>query len=190
MFLKNRNAADDNASPPYQLLLPYEDETVENTIDFYSVGYHRIYINAVVTSVVIATDKAMLKGAQRKMFCCALFVRSLRRVWLSGEQGGGKCCQYPMLPISIFNSKPATRNLYSNSQLELFPLATFNRSTAPHASKRRRIESLRLDNHPCPSADEFVELFRVPVRETETTVRLRSSYAFRERGAVYSIARD
>ena len=34
MFLKNRNAADDNASPPYKLLLPYEDEIVENTTSF------------------------------------------------------------------------------------------------------------------------------------------------------------
>ena len=49
-------------SPTSQLLLPCEDETVENTIDFYSVGYHRIYINAVVTSVKIATDKALLKS--------------------------------------------------------------------------------------------------------------------------------
>ena len=43
------------------LLLPCEDETVENTVDFHSVGYHRIFINAVVTSVKIATDKAALK---------------------------------------------------------------------------------------------------------------------------------
>ena len=98
-----------------------------------------------------------------------------------------QCCQFQ---FSIFNSKPATRNSHSNSQLELFPLATFNRSAAPHASKRRRMEALRLDNHPCPRPDEFVELFRVPVRETETTVRLRSSYAFREWGTMYSIARD
>jgi hypothetical protein len=45
-----------------QLLLPCEDETVENTIDFHSVSYHRIYIKAVVTSVKIATDKAALKN--------------------------------------------------------------------------------------------------------------------------------
>ena len=48
-------------SPTSQLLLPCEDETVENTIDFQSVSYHRIYINAVVTSVKIAADNAALK---------------------------------------------------------------------------------------------------------------------------------
>ena len=32
MFLKNRNAADDNSSPPYQLLLPYEDEVREGNL--------------------------------------------------------------------------------------------------------------------------------------------------------------
>ena len=47
-------------SPMSQLLLPCEDETVENTIDFHSVSYHRILQNAVVTSVKIATDKAVL----------------------------------------------------------------------------------------------------------------------------------
>ena len=98
-----------------------------------------------------------------------------------------QCCQFQ---FSIFNSKPATRNSYSNSQLELFPLATFNRSAAPHASKRRRMEALRLDNHPCPSADEFVELFGVPVGETETPVGFGAPYAFRERGSMYSIAGD
>ena len=124
------------------------------------------------------------------MFCCAPFVLSLRRVWVDGEQGGGKCCQYPMLPISIFNSKPATRNLYSNSQLELFPLATFNRNTAPHASKRCYIESLRLDDYPCSSPYKFVELFGVPVGETETPVGFGASYAFGKWGAMYSVAGD
>ena len=42
-------------------LLPRDDKTVENTIDFHSVGYHRIHINAVVTSVKIATGKVVLK---------------------------------------------------------------------------------------------------------------------------------
>ena len=32
MFLKNRNAADDNSSPPYQLLLPCEDEVREGNL--------------------------------------------------------------------------------------------------------------------------------------------------------------
>ena len=67
------------------ILLPCEDEIVENTTSFHSVGCHRIYINAVVTSVVIATGKAMLKGAQRMMFCCAPFVLFLRRIWSDGE---------------------------------------------------------------------------------------------------------
>ena len=48
-------------SPPYQLLLPREDETVESTIDFHSVGYHRIMKNAVVTLVKIEADKVVLK---------------------------------------------------------------------------------------------------------------------------------
>jgi hypothetical protein len=42
-------------------LLPYDDGTVENTIDFQSVGYHRILQNAVVTSIKIATGEATLK---------------------------------------------------------------------------------------------------------------------------------
>ena len=37
----------------------YEDEIVENTIDFHSVSCHRNFINAVVTSVKIATGKAV-----------------------------------------------------------------------------------------------------------------------------------
>jgi hypothetical protein len=41
--------------------LPCEDEIIENTIDFHSVSYHRILQNAVVNSVKIATDNAMLK---------------------------------------------------------------------------------------------------------------------------------
>jgi hypothetical protein len=41
--------------------LPSEDEGVENTVDFHSVGYHRIYINAVVTLVKIAAGKVVLK---------------------------------------------------------------------------------------------------------------------------------
>ena len=41
------------------LLLPCDDETVENTIGFYSVSYHRIFKNAVVTLVEIATGKAV-----------------------------------------------------------------------------------------------------------------------------------
>ena len=41
------------------ILLPCEDEIVENTTSFHSVSYHRIMQNAVVTSVVIATGKAM-----------------------------------------------------------------------------------------------------------------------------------
>jgi hypothetical protein len=53
--------------------------------------------NAVVTSVVIATGKAMLKGAQWKMFCCAPFVLFLRRVWVDGAQG-----RWGMLPITLF----------------------------------------------------------------------------------------
>jgi hypothetical protein len=44
-------------SPTRQLLLPREDETV----DFYSAGYHRIFKNAMVTSVAIAIGKAVLK---------------------------------------------------------------------------------------------------------------------------------
>ena len=32
-------------------------------------------------------DRPMQKGAQRRMFCCAPFVRSLRRVWWDGAQG-------------------------------------------------------------------------------------------------------
>ena len=47
-------------TPMRQLLLPCEDETVENTVDCYSAGYHRISQNAVVTSVKIAIDKAVL----------------------------------------------------------------------------------------------------------------------------------
>ena len=43
------------------VLLSCEDEIVENTTSFHSVSYHRILQNAVVTSVVIATDKAMHK---------------------------------------------------------------------------------------------------------------------------------
>ena len=43
------------------ILLPCEDEIVENTTSFHSVSYHRILQNAVVTSVVIATGKAMHK---------------------------------------------------------------------------------------------------------------------------------
>jgi hypothetical protein len=42
-------------------LLPSEDETVEHTMDYHSVSYHRILQNAVVNSVKIATDNAMLK---------------------------------------------------------------------------------------------------------------------------------
>lgn len=48
-------------TPMRQLLLPYEDEIIENTVDFYFAGYHRIFKNAMVTSVAIATDKAVLK---------------------------------------------------------------------------------------------------------------------------------
>ena len=43
------------------VLHSHEDETVENTVVFYYVSYHRILQNAVVTSVVIATGKAMHK---------------------------------------------------------------------------------------------------------------------------------
>ena len=43
------------------ILLPREDEIVENITSFHSVSYHRILQNAVVTSVVIATGKAMHK---------------------------------------------------------------------------------------------------------------------------------
>ena len=49
-------------SPPYQLLLPREDETVENSIDFHSASYHRILRNAVVNLVKIAIDKDLLKS--------------------------------------------------------------------------------------------------------------------------------
>ena len=44
-----------------QLLLSREDETVENTVDFHSVSYHRILQNAVVTSVKIETGKTVSK---------------------------------------------------------------------------------------------------------------------------------
>ena len=47
-----------------QLLLPCEDEIVKNTIDFHSVGYHRILQNAVVTSVKIATGKILSKSVR------------------------------------------------------------------------------------------------------------------------------
>ena len=43
------------------LLLPCENETVENTVDFHSAGYHRILRNAVVTFMEIVIDKAQLK---------------------------------------------------------------------------------------------------------------------------------
>ena len=69
------------------ILLPCEDEIVENTTSFHSVSYHRILQNAVVTSVVIATGKAMHKKVRSgRMFCCAPFVRSLRRIWVDGAQ--------------------------------------------------------------------------------------------------------
>jgi hypothetical protein len=42
------------ALSPTSQLLPREDETVENTIDFHSVSYHRIYINAVVSGSVVS----------------------------------------------------------------------------------------------------------------------------------------
>ena len=74
-----------SASLIVPILLSCEDEIVENTTSFHSVSYHRILQNAVVTSVVIATGKAMLKGAQWKMFCCAPFVLFLRRIWSDGE---------------------------------------------------------------------------------------------------------
>ena len=50
------------------LLLSCEDETVENTIDFHSVRYHRIYINAVVINAKFdgahsPIDQVMLKVA-------------------------------------------------------------------------------------------------------------------------------
>ena len=41
------------------LLLSRDDEIVKNFVDFHSVGYHRILQNAVVTSVKIATSKAV-----------------------------------------------------------------------------------------------------------------------------------
>ena len=129
--------------------------------------------------------KSNANGAQRRMFCCAPFVLFLRRVWAG--VANIQCCQFQ---FPIFNSKPAIRNSYSNSQLELFPLATFNRSTAPHASKRRRMEALRLDDHARSGADEFVELFGVPVGEAEAAVRFCASYAFGKRGAMYSVAGD
>lgn len=44
-----------------QLLLPCEDEIIENTVDSYSAGYHHIYINAVVSLVKNPTGKAVLK---------------------------------------------------------------------------------------------------------------------------------
>ena len=82
------------------ILLPREDEIVENTTSFHSVSYHRILQNAVVTSVVIATGKAMHKKVRRGgcfaahhlFFSCAGF-------GLMVSRGGGR-----MLPISIVAS--------------------------------------------------------------------------------------
>ena len=48
---------------------------------------------------------------------------------------------------------------------------------------------LRLDDYTCPDTDEFVELFGVPIRETETSVRFGSSYAFGKRRSMYSVTR-
>ena len=70
------------------ILLPCEDEIVENTTSFHSVSYHRILQNAVVTSVVIATGKAMHKkvrsgrcsAAHLLFFSCAGFGWMVRRV--------------------------------------------------------------------------------------------------------------
>ena len=49
---------------------------------------------------------------------------------------------------------------------------------------------LRLDDHPRSGADEFVEFFRVPVRETEATVRFGAADAFGERRSVDAISGD
>ena len=70
------------------ILLPCEDEIVENTTSFHYVSYHRILQNAVVTSVVIATGKAMHKkvcseecfAAHLLSVHCAGFGRIVRRV--------------------------------------------------------------------------------------------------------------
>ena len=44
-----------------ECLLPCEDETVENMVDCRFISYHRIFKNAMVTSVVIGIGKAALK---------------------------------------------------------------------------------------------------------------------------------
>jgi len=72
------------------ILLSHEDESVENTVVFYYVSYHRILQNAVVTSVVIATDKAMHKkvrsgrcfAAHYLFFPCVGFGLMVSRAYL------------------------------------------------------------------------------------------------------------
>ena len=72
------------------VLLSHEDESVENTVVFYYVSYHRILQNAVVTSVVIATGKAMHKkvrsgrcfAAHLLFVSCAGFGWVVSRVYL------------------------------------------------------------------------------------------------------------
>jgi hypothetical protein len=75
-----------------QLLFPCEDETVENTIDFHSVSYHRIYIKAVVTSVKIATGKAVLKSVRNcGRFCGDHSLQTMDTFFLTNQIGGDEC---------------------------------------------------------------------------------------------------
>ena len=57
------------------ILLPREDEIVENITSFHSVSYHRILQNALLTSVVIATGKAMHKKVRSgRCFAASTFI--------------------------------------------------------------------------------------------------------------------
>ena len=88
------------------VLHSHEDETVENTVVFYYVSYHRILQNAVVTSVVIATGKAMHKKVRSgRCFAAHYLFFPCVGFGLMVSRGGGECCQYPVLPVSIFNIK-------------------------------------------------------------------------------------
>ena len=74
------------------ILLPREDEIVENTTSFHSVSYHRILQNAVVTSVVIATGKAMHKKVRSgRCFAAHYLFFPCIGFGLMVSRGGGEC---------------------------------------------------------------------------------------------------
>ena len=85
--------------------------------------------------------------------------------------------------FSIFNPKLAL-------ELVTRTISIGNIQQEHRTPQRRRMEALRLDDHPCSSPYKFVELFGVPVRETETPVGFGASYAFGKRCTVYSISGD